>query len=789
MAREVKVAVVGDARQLQKELQKAERAVAGFGKNAKDSSEQLKNVFIGSAVAFGAKQIIDSAAQLEAAVGGTAAVFTTASGEIDKFAKAAAETSGLSEKAARDVTSKLGSSLQGAGMDAAEAAKQAIFLTQTGADLAATLGGSTEEAVSALGGALRGEYDPLERFGIALTANQVNAKAVALGLADSESSVDAYGKQQATLALLTERSAFAQGTFAKEAGTAEGAAKIAGAQLQNTSADIGKSFLPIYTKAAEIVGVLAEAFGALPAPVQTGVLFLGGAAVVGPKIVDGMKSAADAIKSVPGVLDNLVNKLTSSKGMMEGFGTTAEMAGGKAKNAAGLAGIGALAPAMLGVGAAVGIAAMIWMDYNKKQQEAKDRAEKLLGTLDKTTGAFTAQTSELVKNNLEKKNQIDDLNNAGIALSEYEAAMRDVQSRLQLGFGLEIMAASNSKLSQETRDRDAAAIRRNGGARAELIAKLIEEGQFNEGNLQTLRENTAAYEANLETLRNNTYQSVLKATADKEQAKAAADAAVANAANAEAIKDQYDATLALLNSDIAAQQARIAAQKAIEEYNKSLSDGSLSARDREEKELALRSQLLNTAAAAAKAAEDQAALEGKTLSAKDSAIIQRDKLIELAATVAPGSAVQTGLQLMIDKLQGVIDRRVLDIKIFLDKYQAIAAIDDVNTRLALMKGLAYSPGSRNYESLVVPPRAVGGPVNANSPYLVGERGPELFIPTGYGKIIDNMATMATLTGGTPVAGGNGVNVTINLPPGVNGDDVVDAIRRYERRNGPIFQSA
>jgi hypothetical protein len=245
--------------------------------------------------------------------------------------------------------------------------------------------------------------------------------------------------------------------------------------------------------------------------------------------------------------------------------------------------------------------------------------------------------------------------------------------------------------------------------------------------------------------------------------------------------------LALLNSDIAAQQARIAAQKAVEEYNKSLSDGSLSARDREEKELALRSQLLNTAAAAAKAAEDQAALEGKTLSAKDAAIIQRDKLIELAGTVAPGSAVQTGLQEMIDKLQGVIDRRVLDVKIFLDKYQAIAAIEDVNVRIAAMKGLAYSPGSRDYSQL--PVRAVGGPVNANSPYLVGERGPELFVPTGYGRIIDNMATMATLTNGTPVTGGGSVNVTINMAPGANGDDVVDAIRRYERRNGPIFQSA
>jgi len=199
MAREVKVAVVGDARQLQKELQKAERAVAGFGENAKDSSEQLKNVFIGSAVAFGAKQIIDSASQLEAAVGGTAAVFESASGEIDKFAKSAAETSGISEKTARDLTSKLGASLKGAGLSAEEAAKQAVFLTKTGADLAATLGGSTEEAVSALGGALRGEFDPLERFGIALKANDINAKAVAMGLADSESKVSAYAKGQAAL--------------------------------------------------------------------------------------------------------------------------------------------------------------------------------------------------------------------------------------------------------------------------------------------------------------------------------------------------------------------------------------------------------------------------------------------------------------------------------------------------------------------------------------------------------------------------------------------------------------
>ena len=788
MAREVKVAVVGDARQLQKELQKAEKAVAGFGKNAKDSSEALKNVFIGSAVAFGAKQIIDSASQLQAAVGGTAAIFGDASVEIDKFAKSAAETSGLSEKAARDLTSKLGASLQGAGMDAQDAAKQALFLTQTGADLAATLGGSTEEAVSALGGALRGEFDPLERFGIALKANDINAKAVAMGLADSEANVSAYAKQQATLALLTERSAFAQGTFAKEAGTAEGAAKIAGARLQNTSADIGKSFLPIYTKAAEVVGTLAEAFGALPSSVQTGVLVLGGAALVGPKVADGVKSATNALKSIPDVIDKVTNKLTSSKGMLDGFATTAEMTGTKSANAAGAAGIGALGPAMLGVGAAVGVATILFLGYQQSQKEAEERTKKFKDTLDQTTGAMTQQTEALLIKGLQDRNQLDNLNKAGMSFYDYKNAINDSTDSIGTLRELEHDLDKGMINSDEKRKARIALLRREGGARNELVAKLMEEGQLDEGLLQALQDDSAARKDSLEIIKQQAIAQELLAGANIDQANAAGEAAVKNAENAAAIKEQYDNTLSLLNSNIGFQQAQIASQKAIEEYNKSLQDGSLSANDRKEKDLNLMSQFLSTAAAAVKAAEDQAKLEGRTISAGDAAKIQRDKLVELAGQVAPGSPVQYGLSLMIGQLQGIIDRQNIEVKIRLDKYEAIVAIDDVNQRIEEMKQFAYSPGSYNRPK---PPagRAVGGPVNAGTPYLVGERGPELFVPSGYGKIIDNMATMATLTGGTPVAGGGGVNVTINLPPGVNGDDVVDAIRRYERRNGPIFQSA
>lgn len=41
----------------------------------------------------------------------------------------------------------------------------------------------------------------------------------------------------------------------------------------------------------------------------------------------------------------------------------------------------------------------------------------------------------------------------------------------------------------------------------------------------------------------------------------------------------------------------------------------------------------------------------------------------------------------------------------------------------------------------VQPRAKGGPVSGNSPYLVGEKGPELFVPATGGQIINNAALM------------------------------------------------
>ena len=81
-------------------------------------------------------------------------------------------------------------------------------------------------------------------------------------------------------------------------------------------------------------------------------------------------------------------------------------------------------------------------------------------------------------------------------------------------------------------------------------------------------------------------------------------------------------------------------------------------------------------------------------------------------------------------------------------------------------------------------RAEGGPVSANQLYMVGEVGPELFVPSVSGTIVSNKDL-----------GGGATNITINVNAGMGtngaevGRQIVEAISAYEKRNGKLYASA
>lgn len=89
----------------------------------------------------------------------------------------------------------------------------------------------------------------------------------------------------------------------------------------------------------------------------------------------------------------------------------------------------------------------------------------------------------------------------------------------------------------------------------------------------------------------------------------------------------------------------------------------------------------------------------------------------------------------------------------------------------------------------IPGRAAGGPVTAGDAFVVGELGPELFIPDRAGSIIPNNGLM----GMQPLSGG-GNHYQITVQAGIGdpreiGRQVVESIKAYERASGPVFAGA
>jgi hypothetical protein len=72
-------------------------------------------------------------------------------------------------------------------------------------------------------------------------------------------------------------------------------------------------------------------------------------------------------------------------------------------------------------------------------------------------------------------------------------------------------------------------------------------------------------------------------------------------------------------------------------------------------------------------------------------------------------------------------------------------------------------------------RAMGGPVSAGSPYVVGEKGPELFVPSSSGSIVPNGAM------GSSGGSAGGVTVNYNIAAGVSRAELVPILEQERRR--------
>lgn len=213
---------------------------------------------LGLALLAGAKKAVDAASRTQQAFGGLDAVFGSTAGTMKKFAGGAADSVGLAKSEYGELATLIGSQLKNAGVPMDQLAGKTNDLIGTGGDLAAMYGGTTADAVAALSSALKGEFDPMEKYGASLSANAIKAQMVADGTDKLTGKQAAQAKTAATLALVTQQTADAHGAAAKEYDSAASAQQRLSAKTENLMSDLGTVLLPV-------VSMLADKFAALAA--------------------------------------------------------------------------------------------------------------------------------------------------------------------------------------------------------------------------------------------------------------------------------------------------------------------------------------------------------------------------------------------------------------------------------------------------------------------------------------------------------------------------------------------
>ena len=123
------------------------------------------------------------ASDLNETVSKTAQIFgKQAMPALEKYGDAAAQNLGQSKQSALDAVATFGVMGKVAGLQGPKLAKFSTKLTGLASDLASFGNTSPEEAIEAIGSALRGEAEPIRKYGVLLDEASLKAEALSLGI-------------------------------------------------------------------------------------------------------------------------------------------------------------------------------------------------------------------------------------------------------------------------------------------------------------------------------------------------------------------------------------------------------------------------------------------------------------------------------------------------------------------------------------------------------------------------------------------------------------------------------
>lgn len=805
----VKVTVTANVVPYKKGMAEASTATQKLGSDMKDvekrskglegsmgaASGAIKGLALGGAALAGAGIVsflsdsVKAAGDLQQSIGGVDSVFKDSAQTVHDFGQTSAQSVGLSTNAFNELVTVTGAMLKNKGLE--DFTQKSLDLVKVGADLSAQFGGSTKDAVDALNAAMRGESDPIERYGISLNQAAVQAELAKKGLTGLTGAALDQATAQARIDIITRQASDAMGAFARESDTLQGSQQRLNAEWENAQAQLGQALLPALTKITEalragldIATSVAGVWDKIPGPVKAAaaalVLFriaqtrLAG---VGRGVVGTVRSLGEAIGFARQSAERAGGGLTGLAAGLRTFTGSSGIAKGAMK---GLQGAGSALMGLAGGpwGAAIGgLTAAITL-YAQANAEAQADVDALTETLDKQSGAFTEATRQFVGKNFAfnvSKEDIDRLQQMGVGMSEVtDAALGTDKQFEQMRQRLTEIANGNSDATQSASGLLSALDNMREKAlgakdQLEVTGKFVKETGDAAGkaapNVDTFAIKTALAGEN------------------------AADAVKAHKDLAQAILDISDAAVSADQAESAWQQAIDDATKAIDENGKTanksrtaLNLNTQAGRDNQAALVDLRDAAIDNAKAMLDQGDSSDTVKDKMDKARDAFIKAAEKM-GLNKTAAGKLADQYGLTRdSVDKLNASMEKTPKQVKVSIQVSDAAAktaikgidamlkAIDRDRTINVTVKRLGVDRGDfvGGSGGTHAAGGYIGGPGSATSDSIPawlsnGEYVIKAAAVAKYGtRLFDQMNSMRFATGGfvsrMPAASASGVGI-------------------------------
>ena len=254
----ISVTISGNAGPLRNALDDSESRLGKFGRSVGKFAAVGGAAFaaLGAAAIAGAGVAIQKASDLNETISKVGVIFGDANESIQKFADNAAKSLGQTRQQALDAAATFGIFGKSAGLSGEGLAKFSTDFTTLASDLASFNNTTPEQAINAIGAALRGESEPLRAYGVLLNDASLKAAALELGIYDGNGALTAQQKILAAQKVIYEQTTDAQGDFARTSDGLANTQRILSAQIQNIITDLGTVLLPIALQLAKTFGDL-----------------------------------------------------------------------------------------------------------------------------------------------------------------------------------------------------------------------------------------------------------------------------------------------------------------------------------------------------------------------------------------------------------------------------------------------------------------------------------------------------------------------------------------------------